>query len=54
MLICDVVVAVQAAAIACTIVWDIRKDYGSLLGSGVNKRFSDYQPIVFWDMTPAV
>jgi hypothetical protein len=54
MLICDVVAAGQAAATACTIVCDVRKDYGSLLDSCVNKRFSDYQMIVFWNTTPAV
>ena len=54
MLICDVVAAGQAAAIACTIVCDVRKEYGILLDSCVNKRFSDCQMIVFWNITPAV
>jgi len=51
---CSSVTVWQAAAIASTIVCDVRKDYGSLLDSCVNKSFSDYQMIVFWDMTPAV
>jgi len=48
------VAAGQAAAIACTIVCGVRKDYGILLDSCLNKRYSDYKMIVFWKITPAV